>query len=74
VPGRHIRDPGEACRAPPPPLNRLPLLALGIREYRQTFFKPCRVIYRDRRARVRVPDRRRRRDMQALLQRRLLRA
>jgi len=49
------------------------LLALGIREYRQTFFKPYRVIYRviDERAYVYlIVDGRR--DMQALLQRRLL--
>jgi toxin ParE1/3/4 len=49
------------------------LLALGIREYRQTFFKPDRVIYRVIGERVYVyliADGRR--DMQALLQRRLL--
>jgi toxin ParE1/3/4 len=49
------------------------LLALGIREYRQTFFKPYRVIYRVIGGRVYVyliVDGRR--DMQALLQRRLL--
>ena len=49
------------------------LLALGIREYRQTFFKPYRVIYRVIGERVYVyliVDGRR--DMQALLQRRLL--
>lgn len=49
------------------------LLALGIREYRQTFFKPYRVIYRviDRRVHVYlIADGRR--DMQALLARRLL--
>ncbi len=49
------------------------LLALGIREYRQTFFKPYRVIYRviDERVYVYlIVDGRR--DMQALLQRRLL--
>lgn len=54
------------------------LLALGIREYRETYFKPCRVIYR-----VIQSDKRRmvyvylivdgRRDMQALLQRRMFR-
>ena len=54
------------------------LLALGIREYRETYFKPYRVIYR-----VIQSDKRRmvcvylivngRRDMQALLQRRMLR-
>jgi len=49
------------------------LLALGIREYRQTFFKPHRVIYPVVGERVYVyliVDGRR--DMQALLQRRLL--
>lgn len=49
------------------------LLALGIREYRQTFFRPYRVIYRVIGERVYVyliVDGRR--DMQALLQRRLL--
>ena len=51
------------------------LLALGIREFRQVFFKPYRLIYR-------VEDRKRvfvylivdgRRDMQTLLARRMLR-
>lgn len=49
------------------------LLALGIREYRQTAFKPYRVIYRVLGKRVYIyviVDGRR--DMQALLQRRLL--
>lgn len=49
------------------------LLALGIREYRQTFFKPYRVIYRVVGARVfilLIVDGRR--NMQALLARRLL--
>ena len=49
------------------------LLALGIREYRQTFFKPYRVIYRiiDQHVYVYlIADGRR--DMQALLERRLL--
>ncbi len=49
------------------------LLALGIREYRQTFVKPYRVIYRVIGRRVYVyliADGRR--DMQALLERRLL--
>lgn len=49
------------------------LLALGIREYRQTFFKPYRLIYRIAERRVYVyliVDGRR--DMQALLARRLL--
>ena len=48
------------------------LLALGIREYRQTFFKPYRLIYRIVEQRVYVyliVDGRR--DMQALLARRL---
>ena len=48
------------------------LLALGIREYRQTFFKPYRVIYRIAGRRVYVfliADGRR--DMQTLLTRRL---
>jgi toxin ParE1/3/4 len=48
-------------------------LALGIREYRQTFFKPYRVIYRIIGQHVYVyliADGRR--DMQALLERRLL--
>ena len=54
------------------------LLALGIREYRETYFKPYRLIYR-----IIQNDGRRmvyvylivdgRRDMQALLQRRMLR-
>lgn len=49
------------------------LLALGIREYRQTFFKPYRVIYRvigDRVYIYLIADGRR--DMQTLLTRRLL--
>ena len=49
------------------------LLALGIRDYRQTFFKPYRLIYRIAERRVYVyliVDGRR--DMQALLARRLL--
>lgn len=48
------------------------LLALGIREYRQTFFKPYRVIYRASGRRVYIyliADGRR--DMQTLLARRL---
>ncbi|OGA95250.1 MAG: plasmid stabilization protein [Betaproteobacteria bacterium RIFCSPLOWO2_12_FULL_66_14] len=48
------------------------LLALGIREYRQTFFKPYRLIYRIVEKRVYIyliVDGRR--DMQALLARRL---
>ncbi len=49
------------------------LLALGIREYREIFFKPYRIIYRIRGKNVYVlliVDGRR--DMQSLLQRRLL--
>lgn len=49
------------------------LLSLGIREYRQTFFKPYRVIYRVIGKRVfiyLIVDGRR--DMQSLLARRLL--
>jgi toxin ParE1/3/4 len=49
------------------------LLDLGIREYRETFFKPYRIIYRVIGARVYVyliTDSRR--DMQSLLARRLL--
>lgn len=49
------------------------LLALGIREYRQTFFKPYRAIYRVMGQRVfiyLIADGRR--DMQSLLARRLL--
>jgi toxin ParE1/3/4 len=49
------------------------LLALGIREYRQSFFKPYRVIYRVIGKRVIIyviADGRR--DMQSLLSRRLL--
>ena len=49
------------------------LLALGILEYRQIFFKPYRLIYRTRERRVHgylIVDGRR--DMQSLLSRRLL--
>jgi toxin ParE1/3/4 len=49
------------------------LLALGIREYRQAFFKPYRLVYRvigERAYVYLIADCRR--DMQALLQRRLL--
>lgn len=49
------------------------LLALGIKDYRQTFFKPYRVIYRVTGKRVHIHlivDGRR--DMQSLLARRLL--
>ena len=51
------------------------LSALGIREYREIFFKPYRIIYRVREDRVYVliiVDGRR--DMQTLLERRLLEA
>jgi toxin ParE1/3/4 len=51
------------------------LLALGIRDYREIFFKPYRVIYRvmgDRVYVLLIADGRR--DRQALLQRRLLEA
>lgn len=51
------------------------LQALGIREYRQTFFKPYRLIYRVTGKQVviyLIADGRR--DMQSLLSRRLLRA
>jgi toxin ParE1/3/4 len=49
------------------------LLAVGIRDYRETFFKPYRIIYRVQGERVYVyviADGRR--DMQSLLERRLL--
>ena len=49
------------------------LLALGIREYRETFFKPYRIVYHVDGARVfisLIADGRR--DMQSLLERRLL--
>lgn len=49
------------------------LLALGIRDYRETFFKPYRIIYRVEGRRIYVyliADGRR--DMQPLLERRLL--
>ena len=49
------------------------LLALGIREYREIYFKPYRIIYRVQKNKVYVlliVDGRR--DMQTLLQRRLL--
>lgn len=51
------------------------LLALGIREYREIFFKPYRIIYRvlgDAVYVLMIADGRR--DMQALLERRLLQA
>ncbi len=51
------------------------LMAIGLREYREIFFKPYRIIYRvmDKKVYVMViADGRR--DMQALLQRRLLQA
>ncbi|MCZ6629180.1 MAG: type II toxin-antitoxin system RelE/ParE family toxin, partial [SAR324 cluster bacterium] len=49
------------------------LLSLGIREYREVFFKPYRILYQVAETRVMVmliADGRR--DMQTLLQRRLL--
>ncbi|MGO8942254.1 MAG: type II toxin-antitoxin system RelE/ParE family toxin [Syntrophobacteraceae bacterium] len=51
------------------------LLAIGLQEYREIFFKPYRIIYRVMAENVYVlviADRRR--DMQVLLQRRLLQA
>jgi toxin ParE1/3/4 len=51
------------------------LLGIGLREYREIFFRPYRIIYRVRAENVYVmviADGRR--DMQALLQRRLLQA
>ena len=51
------------------------LLEIGIREYREVFFKPCRIIYRvigDTVYVLVIADGRR--DMQTLLQRRLLQA
>ena len=51
------------------------LLDLGIREYREVFFKPCRIIYREIEDDIHVlviADGRR--DMRTLLERRLLRA
>ena len=51
------------------------LLDLGIREYHELFFRPCRIIYRVIESNVYVlviADGRR--DMQSLLQRRLLQA
>lgn len=51
------------------------LLAIGLREYREVFFKPYRMIYRvmdDKVYVMVIADGRR--DMQALLQRRLLQA
>ncbi len=74
----HVLERIEAAVAA---LARLPergahpeeLLALGMREYRQTHFKPYRIIYRVAGKRVYVyliADGRR--DMQALLARRLL--
>ena len=71
----------ERIRAAVDALKRFPergahpaeLLALGIREYRETFFKPYRAIYRVEGKQVIVyliADGRR--DMQSLLARRLL--
>ena len=51
------------------------LLSLGIRDYREVFFKPYRLIYRVLRDAVYIlPIADGRRDMQTLLQRRLLKA
>ena len=60
---------GHPARGPQP----RELLALGIRDYRETFFKPYRIIYRIEGRRVYVyliADGRR--EMQSLLARRLL--
>ena len=75
---QHVLDRIEAAvdalkrfpeRGPHPP----ELVALGIREYRETFFKPYRIVYHVDGARVfisLIADGRR--DMQSLLERRLL--
>jgi toxin ParE1/3/4 len=73
-----VRDRIEAAiaglaRFPERGAHPAELLALGIRDYRETFFKPYRIIYRVDGNRVYVylvADRRR--DMQSLLARRLL--
>ncbi len=75
---QHVLD---RIRAAVDALKRLPergahpaeLVALGIREYRETFFKPYRIVYHVDGARVfisLIADGRR--DMQSLLARRLL--
>ena len=61
------------CHSCQTPLNACGLIALGIREYRQVFFKPYRIIYRALEKRVVVmliADGRR--DMVAVLAERLL--
>ena len=63
----------DASLTPPGPQRARELLALGIKEYRQAFFKPYRVIYRVIDSRVIIyviADGRR--DMQTVLARRLL--
>jgi toxin ParE1/3/4 len=67
------RSSTRSQRFPNEVLLQRELLALGIRAYRQTFFKPYRVIYRIIGQHVYVyliADGRR--DVQALLERRLL--
>ena len=64
---------GSLCESPDRGAHPKELLALGIRDYREIFFKPYRVIYRVMGKVVHVfliADGRR--DMQPLLQRRLL--
>ena len=66
---------GSLCESPDRGAHPKELLALGIRDYREIFFKPYRVIYRVMGKVVHVfliADGRR--DMQTLLQRRLLEA
>ena len=79
-PGRaqHVLDRIQAAvdalkRFPERGSHPAELVALGIREYRETFFKPYRIVYHVAGARVfisLIADGRR--DMQALLARRLL--
>ena len=64
---------GSLSESPDRDAHPKELLALGIRDYREIFFKPCRVIYRVPGDVVHVfliADGRR--DIQTLLQRRLL--
>ena len=80
VPGKadHVLEQIEKCftsLSENPQRGAYPkeLLAIGLREYREIFFKPYRIIYRIRDRNVYVlliADGRR--DMQTLLQRRLL--
>jgi toxin ParE1/3/4 len=73
VPGRIEAAVAALATFPQRGAHPKELLALGIREYRETFFKPYRVIYRVEGKRVYVyliADGRR--DMQTLLARRLL--